>query len=182
MTCAPLPAPPVRFQQTQSSTVPSASDRSLDATVLEHPGPLRGREVRVEHEPGALPARGAGGPASASSRTAPRGPAVLPDDRPVAGPAGGAVPGDRGLALVGDPDRRDAERASVQLRRRARLAWLRRGPRSRSRRARRGRERGSTGAAHDGSWPRRSQVSSTASARTPEVPASIAITTATAAR
>src|SRR6185369_197442 len=41
------------------------------------------------------------------------GPAVLPDDGAVDGPAGGAVPDDDGLALVGDPDGGDLVRPAV---------------------------------------------------------------------
>ena len=67
MTCTPDSAPPVRFQQIQSSTVPKRERRTgLDPAVLEHPRPLGSREVRVEHEPGPL-AYEREEPASASS-------------------------------------------------------------------------------------------------------------------
>ncbi len=77
---------------------------ALHAAVLEHPLPLRRREVAVEDEPGSLPHEGQ--VARLLQFLAPLGgAAVLPDDRPVQGLAALQVPGDGGLALVGDPDR-----------------------------------------------------------------------------
>ena len=69
----------------------------------EEPGGLGGAEVRIEHEPGALADHGQMtglGQAAAEGGGAP----VLPDDGPVERPAGAAVEGDQGLALVGDAD------------------------------------------------------------------------------
>ena len=52
-------------------------------------------------------------PASRSSVAALGGAAVLPDERPVHRLAARRVPGDDGLALVGDPDRRRARAPSM---------------------------------------------------------------------
>ena len=99
--------PPVRFHSTQESTVPNARSSSASTPPSrEQPLELGGREVRVEHQPGARPyerldAR------DAQLVAARRGAAVLPDDRPVAGAPGRAVPHDHRLPLVGDPDRGD---------------------------------------------------------------------------
>jgi hypothetical protein len=57
----------------------------------------------VEHEPGAL-AEHPLVPGGAQLVAAARGPAVLPHDRPVQRAAGLAIPRDRRLALVRDPD------------------------------------------------------------------------------
>ncbi len=72
--------------------------------VVEQPGELGGRKVRVEQQAGALlhhrlGARGA--QCLALRRRAP----VLPHDRRRNRTAGGAFPDQRGLALVGDADR-----------------------------------------------------------------------------
>jgi len=71
--------------------------------VLGEPGHLRGREIGVEHEPGARAhevevARLAQRPAVAPC------PLVLPDDGSVERRPAGAVPGDHRLALVGDAE------------------------------------------------------------------------------
>src|SRR5581483_10084269 len=71
--------------------------------MLEEPGDLAGREIRVEHEPGF------GGDAGLKAALAQccaeiRGAAVLPDDGVVDRLAGGAIPDDCGLALIGDAD------------------------------------------------------------------------------
>ena len=74
--------------------------------VVEQPRDLGGRKIGIEHEPGArrdqrlmsaLPQRGAG------IRRA----AILPNDGIVDGAAGGPLPHNRGLALVGDAEGRD---------------------------------------------------------------------------
>ena len=86
----------------------------LHAAVLDHPGPFRSGEIRVENEPGALAHEGqvAGfGELGAAAR----GPPILPDDRPMGRPPRRPVPGDGRLALVGDPDRGRFEPAFVQL-------------------------------------------------------------------
>ncbi|KAI1697211.1 hypothetical protein Ddc_19864 [Ditylenchus destructor] len=72
--------------------------------VLQDPLQLGPREIRVHHQPRlALDQR----PVSALSQlgAARLGAAVLPDDRVMDGPAGLAVPHQRGLALVGDAQR-----------------------------------------------------------------------------
>ena len=81
---------------------------------IEQPGELGAREIRVK------PKAGAGGDQLAVTcpleRLAHRGgAAVLPDDRVVDGPAGGAVPDDDGLALVGDAQPGDAVRAEAGI-------------------------------------------------------------------
>ena len=179
MTCTPdsgasgeVPADPVvDGPERERSAV-------LDAAVLEHPGPLRAREVRVEHEPGRARVRAGGGPA----RRAPRSGAQCggPARRWPGGRAGrwcGPRPLRSRVGWRSRSRRRLSERLPAPSR--APPAWSRRGTRSRPRRARRGPERGSAGELAMEAWRRRSSVSSTASARTPEVPASIAITTAT---
>ena len=79
--------------------------RAVD--VVEQPGDFRRREIRIEQQTGArrnqrlmalLAQRGAGV----------GGAPVLPDDGIVDRLAGGAIPQNRRLALVGDADRRDA--------------------------------------------------------------------------
>ncbi len=74
-----------------------------EVAVLQEPGRLGGAEVRIEHQPGRGPHEGevAGVREPAAEG---RGAAVLPDDGPVQGAAGGAVEGDQRLALVGDAD------------------------------------------------------------------------------
>ena len=77
--------------------------------VVEDPADLRGREVRVQDEAGALAdhvLHALGAQAVAEAGGAP----VLPDDGVGHGPAVLAVPHDRGLALVGDADRRHVPR------------------------------------------------------------------------
>ena len=74
--------------------------------MIEEPGNFRTRKIRIKQEPGALHDRRLA--AGLSQRGAHIGcAAVLPDDRVVDRPPGRAVPHDRGLALVGDPDRGD---------------------------------------------------------------------------
>ncbi len=75
----------------------------LEAALLEHPLPLRGGEVAVEDETGTVAHEGE--MAGSFQFLTPGGrPAILPDDRPVERPAGGEVPCDSGLPLVGDAD------------------------------------------------------------------------------
>jgi hypothetical protein len=74
--------------------------------IVEQPGDLGGGEIRIEQQSGAV------GYELLVARTGERragivGAAILPDDRIVDRLAGGAVPDDGRLALVGDPDRRD---------------------------------------------------------------------------
>ena len=103
----PAAAPPVRFQRIHESTVPNASDavRSTPPSVSSHSS-LWPR-VRIEHEPGAraderLVSVGAQRLAAAGGAT------VLPHQGTVERDAGVAVPYHRCLALVRDPDRRDS--------------------------------------------------------------------------
>ena len=75
--------------------------------VVEHPGDLGGGEIGVEQQAGPGPhqlLRAVG----LERGTGVGGAAVLPDDGALDGLAGGAVPQDGGLALVGDADARDA--------------------------------------------------------------------------
>ena len=77
-------------------------DRAVCGQVLPQPGHLRRGEVRVERQAGD---RGQFGRAVREPRAdAPR-PAVLPDDRGGQRLAGAPVPGQHGLALVGQRDR-----------------------------------------------------------------------------
>ena len=80
-----------------------ARPRARAGDVVEHPGDLGGGEIRIEQQAGLgrdrrLVALGL------QLRADVGGAAVLPDDGAVDRPAGGAVPDDRGLALVGDAD------------------------------------------------------------------------------
>ena len=88
--------------------------------VAQQPLQLRGREVRVEHEAGARPHRGRGGPRRAARRSAPRcaGPATRSPGaaaRRCAGPtprpsrAGSVMP----IAATGSSSRARARRASA---------------------------------------------------------------------
>ena len=80
--------------------------------VAEQPLDLGRREVGVDDEPGA----GADQllvPGLAQLVAARRGAPVLPDEGVVDRLAGRAVPGDHGLALVGDPDRVEARRVGA---------------------------------------------------------------------
>ncbi len=86
----------------------------LDAAVLQHPGPFGAGEVGVENEPGDL-AHEREMAGFGELRAACRGPPVLPDDRPMTGPARRTVPGDRCLALVGDADRGRGVPACLEL-------------------------------------------------------------------
>ena len=102
----PVAGPPVSFHSTHESTVPNArsgpaatppSVSSHSSLVAEKYGSSTSPVVRRTRGEVAL-----GRQCVAARRRAP----VLPDQRPVEGPAGAAVPHDRGLALVGDADRR----------------------------------------------------------------------------
>ena len=116
-------------------------------------------------------------PSRSSSQRRRRAP-VLPHDRAVAGPPGRAVPDDDGLALVRDADRRD------RLARRARRAATspsvveRRGPDLVGVVLDPARAAGSAAGTRGTRMRRTRPSSSTASVRTPVVPASIARTTA----
>ena len=83
--------------------MPNAARVRVHAAVADQPLDLGPREVGVEHEAGALANERlvAGG---AQLVAAGGGAAVLPDQRTVQRGAGRAVPGDDGLALVGDSD------------------------------------------------------------------------------
>ncbi len=77
--------------------------------VVEQPTNLAGREIRIDEQARFFlheRTRAVGLQLFAELR----GPAILPDDRVMNRVAGGAVPDDRGLALVGDPDSRDLAR------------------------------------------------------------------------
>ena len=106
MTSVAWTRPPVSRQIRKLSMVPQASwpasARLRSAGVLvEQPAELGGGEVRVEHQAGALADPGFVGLALAAEVG---GAAVLPDDGPGDGPAGGAVPQHAGFALVGQAD------------------------------------------------------------------------------
>ena len=86
--------------------------RTLD--MVEDPADLGGREVGVNHQPGAAPdlLGAAKLPQLGTERLAAP---VLPDDRVVDGLAGAAVPDHGGLALVGDADGLDVARGQPGL-------------------------------------------------------------------
>ena len=73
--------------------------------IIQDPGDLGGAEIRVQQQPGAGRHRRLM-PRRAQAGTHRRRPPVLPDDRPMHRPPGHAVPHQRRLALVGDPDPR----------------------------------------------------------------------------
>ena len=80
--------------------------------VVEQPLELRAREIGVDDEAGLRGEQS--GVASRAQRVAQRrGAAILPDDRVGDRLAGRAIPQHRGLALIGDADRRDARAAST---------------------------------------------------------------------
>src|SRR5690606_14126247 len=71
--------------------------------LVEEPLDLRAREIGVEHQPGLAGEKLLlAGPFQPLADAG--GPPVLPDDGVVDRLAGGAVPDDRRLALIGDPD------------------------------------------------------------------------------
>src|SRR5262249_53496425 len=74
--------------------------------VTQQPLELGGREVGIEDEPGLSPDPGFE-PLALERGAALAGAAVLPDGRARHGLAALALPQQRGLALVGDADRRD---------------------------------------------------------------------------
>jgi hypothetical protein len=79
--------------------------------VLPHqPLELGGGEIGIRHEAGA-----GGDEAGVELAAAIRGAPVLPDDRAMDRLAGLPVPQDRGLALVGDADRRDVAAAHARV-------------------------------------------------------------------
>ena len=82
--------------------------------VVEEPRQLGAREVRVEDEPGPL-ADGFGVTGGLERGAAVGRPAVLPDDRAVDGLAGLAVPEERRLALVGNPERGEGAGLDARL-------------------------------------------------------------------
>ena len=88
-----------------------ARARAVD--VVENPGELRAREVRVEHQTGALAEQRLGALRSQAIADVRRAP-ILPDDGVGDGLAGLAIPHDRGLALVGDADRGDVARTHAR--------------------------------------------------------------------
>ena len=71
--------------------------------VIEQPGDLRPGEIGIEQQARAPADEGLGAFRLEALAGIGRAP-VLPDDRAVDGPAGRALPDDRGLALVGDAD------------------------------------------------------------------------------
>ena len=102
-------ARPVNLNVSQASIVPIRSVAAARAIaeavdVVEQPLDLRAREVGIDHEPRALADELL--VALALELIAARGrAAVLPDDGVVERLAAALVPGDDGLALVGDADR-----------------------------------------------------------------------------
>ena len=97
-------SPPLSFQTSHASTVPKA--RPGRRVLAQQPLELRRREVRVRHEAGPL-ADQPGVELAAAVGGAP----VLPDDRGADRPAGRALPEQRRLTLVRDPDRLQVGRA-----------------------------------------------------------------------
>ena len=81
--------------------------------VVEQPGDLGRGEIRIEQQAGRARSRASRGRRARSAAQASCGAAVLPDDGVVDRLAGRAVPDHRGLALVGDADRRDVLRAAT---------------------------------------------------------------------
>ena len=75
----------------------------LETALAEQPTQLGGGEVRVEDQAGPA-AHQVQVPGLRQLPAHPGGPAVLPDDGPVQGPAGAAVPDHDRLPLIGDPD------------------------------------------------------------------------------
>ena len=111
--------PPVSRHKRYVSTVPNAnSPRAARIAnvrrAVQQPGELGAGEIRIEQQPG-LPrefgfmARGL--EARAKIRRAP----VLPDDGAMHRAPGGAVPQQRGLALIGDADGDDVARSRAGL-------------------------------------------------------------------
>ena len=111
--------PPVSRQSRNESTVPKASRPCSAAararfTWSSSQRDLGRREIRIEHEAGLVRDRAlvAGG---AQRRAGVRGAPVLPDDGVVDRLAVGAIPDDRGFALVGDADAGDVLGADAGL-------------------------------------------------------------------
>ena len=130
--------PPVSRHSRKLSIVPKAISPARRALAqprhgVEQPADLRGGEIGVDHQPGAL-RHGFGQPLGAPALAQLGGAPVLPDDRVVHRPAGRALPQHRRLALVGDADRGD--RAARPRRRSPRGRSTRRSARSPPGRAR----------------------------------------------
>lgn len=87
--------------------------------LSQQPGCLRPGEVAGQRQSGGLP-EAVLAVRAAQLRAQLRRTGVLPDDRMVHRPAGGPVPQDRGLPLVGDAQRTELIRAQPRLRERAR--------------------------------------------------------------
>lgn len=91
-------APPVNFQMSQLSTVPTAIRAgTVEHAVLEPPAELGPAEVRVQHEAGA-PAYEREMALRHQRAAILSGTAILPDDGPGLGPAGRARPRHHRLA------------------------------------------------------------------------------------
>ena len=168
---------PVRFHRTHASTVPSGEPgrRAREARRAGAATPSWWPRSRGRGRGRWSPARGQVA-LLAQLSTPGRGAPVLPDDGPVERLAGRAVPGHDGLALVGDADRgrRGSEFGSTTSARvdcdvGPDLVGIVLDP---------SRAGGSAGQAPGRRRGRSSPASSTASARTPVVPASIATTPA----
>jgi len=80
--------------------------------VIEHPGDLGAGEVRVEQQARLATNQGLGARGLERRARLRRAP-VLPDDGAMDRLAGGALPDDRRLALIGDAERRDARYAAT---------------------------------------------------------------------
>ena len=171
-------APPVRFQSTHESTVPNARS-VVGARRRPRAAATRASSPRSTGRARGRCARGpaARAPAARSSSQRARGAPVLPHDRPVPRPAGAAVPHHDRLALVGDADRGDGVAVastaattspSVSCTDAPDLVGVVLDP---------ARAAGSAAGTPGRRTARRTPSASTATVRTPVVPASIARTT-----
>ena len=110
VTCA---APPVSFQTSQESIVPNARSLLRLLRSSQDPLELRGREVRVGHEPCSLANQ-----LARQLSTAVGGAPVLPDDRVLQRAPRRPLPDDGRLPLIRDADRPQLARWDARLRER----------------------------------------------------------------